>query len=113
MNEAIKVGLSKTTNNIIKVAAVVGAITVIAGGWAFYLNNLWKPKVEVLSVDFTNGVAVMKYDGKEIKLVGDAVYWLNADWGLRLGSIRKDTQETVYDRIELLKKGMVVEYLNR
>ena len=83
MNEAIKVGLSKTTNNIIKVAAVVGAITVIAGGWAFYLNNLWKPKVEVLSVDFTNGVAVMKYDGKEIKLVGDAVYcryFINGYW---------------------------------
>ena len=103
--------ISQTNEKILKVAAVVGAITVIAGGYTWYINNIWKPKVEVVSVDFGNGKATFKYRGKEISIEGDAMYWLNGDWAVRLGNIRKDNQQTYYDRIELLKKGYVVEYL--
>jgi len=112
MTESIRVGFSKTTNNLIKVAGIVGAITIIAGGYSWYLNTLWKPKVEVLFVDFNNGTAKLKFDDKEIDLEGDAVYWINADWGIRFGSVRRN-EKFVYDRIELLKKGMVVEYLKK
>jgi len=112
MTENIKVGFSKTTNTLIKLAGIVGAVTILAGGYSWYLNTLWKPKVEIEFVDFNNGVAKLKYAGKEIDLEGDAVYWLNADWGIKFGSIRKGN-ESVYDRIELLKKGMVVEYINK
>jgi hypothetical protein len=87
------------------------SVTIIAGGYTWYLNNIWKPKVKVVSVDFNNGIAVLDYYGKEITIKGDAVYWLNADWGVRLGNIRTDSQQFKYDRLELLKKGMVVEYL--
>ena len=112
-SESVKVGFSNTTNNIVRVAAIVGAITVIAGGYSFYLNNLWKPKIEVMSVDFANGIAQVKYRGELIDISGDAIYWLNADWGVRLGNTRKANQQTFYDRVELIKKGMVVEYLNK
>ena len=112
MTENIKVGFSKTTNTLLKLAGIVGAVTILAGGYSWYLNTLWKPKVEVEFVDFNNGVAKLKYGGKDIDLEGDAVYWLNADWGIRFGSIRKG-DSSVYDRIELLKKGMVVEYINK
>lgn len=112
MTENIKVGFSKTTNTLLKVAGIVGAVTIIASGYSWYLNTLWKPKVEIEFVDFNNGTAKLKYDGKEIDLEGDAVYWLNADWGVRFGSIRKGNSN-VYDRIELLKKGMVVEYIKK
>jgi hypothetical protein len=112
MTESIRVGFSKTTNNLIKVAGIVGAITIIAGGYSWYLNTLWKPKVEVLFVDFNNGTAKLKFDDKEIDLEGDAVYWINADWGIRFGNVRQN-DKVVYDRIELLKKGMVVEYLKK
>jgi len=110
-NTEFKTGLSNTTQNVIKVAAVIGAITIIAGGYTWYLNNIWKPKVKVVSVDLNNGIAVLDYYGKEITIKGDAVYWLNADWGVRFGNIRTDSQQFKYDRLELLKKGMVVEYL--
>ena len=112
ISENLKINLSKTSDRILKVAAVVGAITVIAGGYTWYLNNIWKPKVEVLSVDFTNGVAEIKYDDKIIDLEGDAIYWINADWGVRFGSIIINGK-IQYDRVELLKKGMVVEYLKK
>ena len=81
----IKVRLTKTNDVIIKVAAIVGAVTIIAGGYTWYLNNIWKPHIEVLSVDFENGTAQLKHKSKIIQLDGDAIYWINADWGLRLG----------------------------
>jgi hypothetical protein len=105
-----RINLSKTNERILRIAAIVGAITVIAGGYTFYLNNVWRPKVEILSVDFNTGIAKIKYKGKEIDLEGDAVYWLNGDWGIKFGNIHKSNGD-FYDRIELVKKGMVVEYL--
>jgi hypothetical protein len=66
----------------------------------------------LLPYAWKNGTAKLKYDDKEIELEGDAVYWLNADWGVKFGSIRKGNQ-MAYDRIELLKKGMVVEYIKK
>jgi hypothetical protein len=111
--ENIKFTLGKTNDTIIKVAAIVGAITIIAGGYTWYLNNVWKPNIEVISVDFENGKAQLKHRSKLIELEGDAVYWINADWGLRLGIVINDNGSPVYDRVDLLKKGMVVEYLKR
>jgi len=110
--ESIKVNLSKTNDVIIKIAAVVGAITIIAGGYTWYLNNIWKPHIELISVDFDKGTAQLKYGSHIIDLTGDATYWINADWGLRIGSIL-DNGTARYNRIDLLKKGMVVEYLKR
>jgi hypothetical protein len=108
--EALKISLSKTNDTIIKVAAIVGAVTIIAGGYTWYLNNIWKPHIELISVDFDNGKAQLKHRSKIIELDGDAIYWINADWGLRLGVLLNDGKP-VYDRVELLKKGMVVEYI--
>ncbi len=110
--DALKVNLTKTNDVILKVAAVVGAITIIAGGYTWYLNNIWKPHIEVVSVDFDNGTAQLKHKNDIIELDGDATYWINADWGLRLGAIIENGSPH-YDRVELLKKGMVVEYLKR
>ena len=112
VNNDIKVKISNTSNQIIKIAGIVGAFTIIAGGYTWYLNNIWKPKIEVVSVDFVNGVASLKHKNDMILLDGDAVYWINADWGIRFGTTRSNG-ETIYNRIELLKKGMVVEYINR
>jgi len=112
MNESIKGRISATTQLIIKVAAVVGGITVIAGGYSFYLNNFWKPTIEIVSVDFKKGFAEFKYRGEIYTLDGDATYLLGGDWGLRFGTINKDGVMQ-YDRIELLKKFMVVEYLKK
>jgi len=105
-----KESLSKTTNHIIQVAAIVGAITVIFGAYSFYINNIWKPKVEVLSVDFIKGVAQVKIGSHIIDIFGDATFQLSngGDWGIKFGSTNGK-----YDSLELTKKGLVVEYLKR
>lgn len=106
----VKVRLTKTNQIIIKVAAIIGAITVIAGGYTFYLNYLWKPKVEVVSVDFNQGILEFKFQGKTVQVFGDSNYYLAGDWSIQLGSTKLNSGSK-YDRIQLLKKNMVVEYL--
>lgn len=108
----LEIKISKTTNILIQIAAVVGAITVLAGGYTFYLNYVWKPKIEVLEVDFQNATAKLKFGKKTLELEGDALFLLGGDWGIKFGSTNK-YGSTVYDRIELVRKGMVYEYLKK
>jgi hypothetical protein len=115
MTENIKIRLGDTGNVLLKVAGIVGAITVIAGGYTFYLNHLWKPKIEVLEVDFEKGKAKVKMGGnwgKILDIDGDTLFLLAGDWGIKFGTILQDGK-TVYDRLELVRKGMVYEYLKR
>lgn len=115
MTENIKIGFGETSKILLKVAGVVGAITVIAGGYGFYMNYLWKPTVEVIDVDFEQGKAKIKLGGawgKIIEIDGDTLFLLAGDWGIKFGTILKDGK-TVYDRLELVRKGMVYEYLKR
>jgi hypothetical protein len=111
-SEDFKVHFSKTTNVLIQIAAVVGAITVLAGGYTFYLNYVWKPKVQVIEVDFNNATAKLKFGNKTLELEGDALFLLGGDWGIKFGSTSK-SGTTIYDRIELIRKGMVYEYLKK
>ncbi len=106
-----KLQLTKTSAVLIKIATVVGAITVIAGGYSFFINNVWKPKVTVQSVDFNNGYAILKLPfGKSINIFGDGQFLIGGDWGVQFGTTKKNGA-TSYERIELTKKGMVVDYL--
>jgi hypothetical protein len=103
-----KLRLARTTDVVIKIAAIVGAITVIAGGYSFYINNIWKPNVEIIMVDFNIGVAEIKFHNKSIFIYGDATFNLGGDWGIRFG-----VNNGKYESVELTKKGMVVEYLKK
>ena len=98
--------LDKTKNTLLQVATLVGAITVIAGGYAFFKYNIWKPNVQLISVDFDKGIAVVKFRNKEITVYGNATMLLGGDWGVQLGS-----SNSKYDRVELVKKGMVYDYI--
>ena len=108
----LEIKLSKTTNVLLQIAAVVGAITVLAGGYTFYLNYVWKPKIEVLEVDFNEATAKLKFGRKTLELEGDALFLLGGDWGIKFGSTKNDGS-LIYDRIELIRKGMVYEYLKK
>jgi hypothetical protein len=108
----LEIKLSKTTNAFLQIAAVVGGVTALAGGYTFYLNYVWKPKVTVLDVDFINGIAHLQFGSKIIEVSGDTVFLLGGDWGIKFGSVYKDGI-LYYDRLLLVRKGMVYEYLNR
>jgi hypothetical protein len=113
--ETVKLKVSETNKRILEVGAVIIAITSIAGGYSFYLNNIWKPKIVVKSVDFSNGNAELSVKNifglsKTINIYGNANFNVGGDWGVRFGSSSLNNTN-IYDRLELTKKDMVVEYL--
>ena len=110
VTETIKLRLSKGTDVLLRVAAVIAALTAIGGGYVFYQTYLYRPTVTVQSADFTNGTATLQVGSLQILLVGDATYSINGQWGVRFGS-KIVNGKNVYDRIELVRQGMVYEYL--
>jgi hypothetical protein len=111
----VRLKLSRTSDVFLKTAAIIAGITALAGGYAFFLNYVWKPKVEVISADFNTGKATIKVGNLFVKIIdisGDTIYQLSGDWGVRFGSVLQGGK-TAYNRIELVRKGMVVEYLTK
>jgi hypothetical protein len=97
---------------ILKVVAVASVITALAGGYYFFVNNVWKPKVKVLSVDFTNGFATVEMPfGRKVDIYGDSQFLIGGDWGVKFGTVNKGGK-TSYENLQLLKKGLVEEYLD-
>ena len=114
--ENVKIKLSEANKRIIEIGAIAVAITSIAGGYSFYLNNVWKPKVTVVSVDFANGLAQVKVTKmfgitSTIDIYGNANFNVGGDWAIRFGSSSINGSASIYDRLELTKKDMVIEYL--
>lgn len=95
---------SKQTKTILNIASVVGAILVIVGVHTFYMNNIWKPKVKVLEVDYGRPYAKVQINDKKIlELWGNDVVSIRAGWGVKVGSENA--------KIEIVKNGQVVEYI--
>lgn len=96
----------KTQKGIIGAAAIIAAILALINGYSWYMNNVWHPEIKILNVDYKNGVAELLVNGKPFGLKGDSSYLIGYDWGVRFGTTNR-ANNTVYDRVEILKRGMV------
>lgn len=105
--------LNKGEKVLLKAASIGVAVLGIVSVYVFYMNNIWKPKIVVKRADFVNGIADLEIDGKPFVLRGDSTYLVRFDWGVRLGYTTKRDGSKVYDRIEILKRGMVVDVVRR
>lgn len=104
--------LEKENKIVLKVVAFATVITALAGAYFFLVNNAWKPKIIVLEADLDNGFATLKAPfGKVIKMYGNSEFLVIGDWGVKFGTIMKNGQQS-YENIQLLRKGLVVEYLD-
>ena len=105
------ISFNKETQLVFKVVAIISAITVLAGGYSFFVNNIWKPKVKVIYVDFDNGYASLQLPfNRKIDIYGDTQFLIGGDWGVKFGTINKGGKVS-YENIQLLKKGLVEEYI--
>jgi hypothetical protein len=102
----------KESKLVLKVVAVATVITALAGAYYFFVNNVWKPKVKVLSVDFANGFATIEMPfGRKVDIYGDSQFLIGGDWGVKFGTVNK-SGKTSYENLQLLKRNMVEEYLD-
>lgn len=102
--------LKKTENTILKLAAVSAAVIALFNAYSFYKNNVWKPNIEVQDVDYAKGVAHLLINGRNFTLRGDSSFLIGYDWGIRFGTTI-GSNKRAYDRIEVLKRGMVVDVI--
>jgi hypothetical protein len=104
--------LERENKLILKVVAFATVITALAGAYFFLVNNVWKPKVVVLNADFENGFATLELPfGNVIEINGNSEFLVLGDWGVKFGTKIIDGK-TSYENIQLLRKGLVVEYLD-
>lgn len=104
----IMINISKTNKIIVSVAAVVGALTVIGGGYSYYMNNFYVPTIKIISIDFVKGIAKVQHKSKVIDIYGDAIFNISnsSNWGVKFGLNKGN-----YESLQLVKNGMVVQYL--
>jgi hypothetical protein len=97
---------------VLKVVAIATVITALAGAYYFFVNNVWKPSVKVISVDFENGFATVEMPfGKEVDIYGDSQFLIGGEWGVKFGTVNKGGKLS-YENLQLLKRGLVAEYLD-
>lgn len=107
-----KISFEKESKIVLKVVAVATIITALGGAYYFFVNNIWKPKIKVLSVDFENGFAKIQMPfGRIVDIYGDSQFLVGGAWGVRFGTINKDGKNS-YENLQLLKNGLVDEYLD-
>lgn len=103
--------LSKANSVFLKIAAISTGIVAVFGLYSFYKNNVWFPTIKVDSVDYEKGVANLTIDGKPFVLRGDSAYLIAYDWGIKFGSSYDAKGNRYFDRIEILKRGLVHKIL--
>jgi hypothetical protein len=104
--------LEKENKLILKVVAFATVITALSGAYFFLVNNVWKPNVIILQADFDNGFATLELPfGNIVEINGTSEFLVVGDWGVKFGSKIIDGKIS-YENIQLLRKGLVVEYLD-
>ena len=97
---------------VLKVVAIATVITALGGAYFFFINNVWKPNVKVLSVDFENGFATVEMPfGRIVNIYGDSQFLISGGWGVKFGTVNRGGKLS-YENLQLLKNGLVDEYLD-
>lgn len=110
---AYKFDISKGEEFLLKAASVGAAILGVVAVYTFYKNNIWHPKIEVKDVDFKKGIANLEINGRPFVLKGDSSYLIAFDWGIKFGFTPTPDGKRVYDRIEVLKRGLVHQVIRK
>lgn len=103
--------LSKANSIFLKIAAVSTGVVAVVGLYGFYRNNIWSPEIVVNEVDYKKGIAKLTINGKPFLLKGDSSYLIEYDWGIKFGTSLDSRGNRFFDRIEILKRGLVHKVL--
>ena len=112
MSISSNISLVNESKIVLKIVAIATVFTALGGAYYFFVNNVWKPKVKVLSVDFSNGFATLEMPfGRKVDIYGDSQFLIGGDWGVKFGTVIKNGKVS-YENLQLLKHGLVDEYLD-
>lgn len=103
--------LSKANSTFLRIAAISTGVVAVFGLYTFYKNNIWSPKITIDSIDYSKGIAYLTINGKPFVLRGESSYLIAYDWGVRFGTSIQPNGQRYFDRIEILKRGLVDKIL--
>lgn len=98
--------LSKQIATIGKVAAIVTVVGAVVGAYAFYRNNIWRPKITVINVDWDKQIADVIVGGKTKRLYPNSILSVGGKWGIQFGFANN-----IAERIELVQNRLVYDVL--
>jgi hypothetical protein len=107
----ITTNFSKANSVFLRIAAISTGIVAVFGLYTFYKNNIWSPIIRVDSIDYNKGIANLTINGKPFVLRGESSYLIAYDWGVRFGTSIQPNGQRYFDRIEILKRGLVDKIL--
>jgi hypothetical protein len=108
MSQEILNRIEKRISPISRTAAILATLTGLGIAYVFFINNIYRPTVKVVSVNYDNGTAVIKSGKKEKILRAGSILSVGlGDWGVAFG-LHNDK----YDRIELVKNGLSYKILS-
>lgn len=91
-----------------RIAAIFSVIAGVGIAYWFYLDNIWRPKVSLISVDYETGVAVLNVNGKEKTLYDGSTISAMGHWGIRFAGGDGRSAE----RLELIKNEITYQVID-
>ena len=114
-------GLEDTIQNgakpLAKWAAFITTIGVFGGALWFIYQNVWKPKVRIINVNYKEGTAIVGVSNitgveKVKNIYGSSIVSAGAGWGVRLAGNVKPDYTIDGNRIELIKNNLVYQTID-
>ena len=100
----------ETHLKVFQAVIIIGTLIGLGGAaYAWYRNNLWKPKVTFIDADFDKVIAHVSIGGVTKTIYGNDVLSAGGNWGVRFGTT--GIGQSVYDTVETVNNGNVVDIL--
>jgi len=104
---------NKVSQILLRVAAFSTATLALVSIWTFYKQNIWYPKIKLLDVDYAKGIANLEVNGEPFRVEGNSIYGAGVNFGIKFGTTNNTQGQDSYDRLELLKNGLVRSIISK
>jgi hypothetical protein len=93
---------------ISRASSVLATLAGIGIAYVFFVNNIYRPSVSVVSVNYESGTAEIKVGNRQKTVYAGSILsvGLIGEWGISFAGTNNG-----YDRLELVKNGMTYKVL--
>lgn len=91
-----------------RIAAIFGVLAALGIGYNFIMDNIYKPSVKIVSVDYVKKIATLNMAGVTRTLYAGSILSAGGHWGVRFAG----PEFGVYDRVELIKGDITYKVLD-
>jgi hypothetical protein len=108
MEHTVLSSVEKRIRPISRASAVLATLAGIGIAYGFFVNNIYRPVIKVISVNYDTGVAVVQVGKKQKTVYADSILAVGfiGEWGIAFAGT-----DDKFNRLELVKNGMTYKVL--